>query len=242
MTEPRRRKTFYLTLWLPLLYALGGFCFFLAWQSYPKGYRLPDYDISDLGHPRLNPHGWWYWCLGLGIASIMIYPPIAYASRRMRTLADEQNPGTRHLVKWGSLCLRASCLGLLGLALTPQGPTLLDAMHQTAGVFAFGGMYVTLLGFWGVPLFRLRTIGTARLTVLVVSSWWAVIGFLATQGYRFFALGELGHSAHEKHESLLLRFSFWEWMLLVGVTSAFYLLIALLPGDSQSRNGNSDNI
>jgi hypothetical protein len=221
-------KMFYLGCWLPLLWIIGALCLGLAWHTYPKGYRMPDHDISYLGHPILNPRGWWYWSLGMGISSVMMYPPIAYASRRMKELTCTLDDGTKRLVTLGSICVLVSCAGSMGLALTPQGPKL-DAVHKAAGACAFSGMYVTLLYFWGLPLFRLRTISAARLTLFVLSAWWAVVGFLVTQGYRFFALGELEHSAHEKHESLFLRFSFWEWMLFFGVTASFAVLVAVLP-------------
>jgi hypothetical protein len=68
-------KAFYLAIWLPALSALWAACFVLALRSYPD-YQIPDHDISDLGHPVMNPQGWGFWALGMGIAAVMAIPPI----------------------------------------------------------------------------------------------------------------------------------------------------------------------
>jgi hypothetical protein len=220
-------KTLYLGLWLPVLSAIWAACFLFAWCAYP-GYQIANHDISDLGAPAMNPHGWRYWSIGMGIVAFMALPPIAYASRRMAELTSGQSDGGRRLVSLGAICLRGACLGLAGLALAPQGHTF-DTMHVISGVFAMGGAYVTLLFFWGAPLFHVGEMSRARLAFFTVSAWWGVVGFLATQGYRFFAYGEVGHDYTHKGESLLLRFSLWEWMLFAAVTTSFALLVALLP-------------
>jgi len=226
-------KTFYLAFWFPVLWALWGACFVLAARSYP-GYEISNHDISFLGDPALNPKGWWFWSIGMGIAAMMAFPPIAYASRRMEELTVRQGCGGRRLVSVGSICMRCACLGLAGLALVPQGPKLLDLIHTISGVFAFGGEYVTLLFFWGAPLFKVQEMSVARLALFTVSAWWAVAGFLATQGYRFFAYGELGHDLKNKGESVFLRFSLWEWMLFAAVTTSFAILVALLPSKDET--------
>jgi len=181
----------------------------------------------------MNPEGWWFWSLGMGIAAMMMFPLTAYASRRMEELTARQARAGRRLVSLGSICLRCACFGLLGLALAPQGAKL-DLVHQTAGVFAFGGMYLALLFLWIAPLFKIREMSGARLTVFAVSAWWGVAGFLATQGYRFFAYGELGRHLKHKSESVFLRFSLWEWMLFAAVTTSFVILVALLPAKAET--------
>jgi fatty acid desaturase len=92
-----------------------------------------------------------------------------------------------------------------------------------------GGAYVTLLFFWGASIFKIREMSVARLALFTASAWWAVAGFLGTQGYRFLAYGELGHDLKHRSESILLRFSLWEWMLFAAVTTSFAILLALLP-------------
>lgn len=227
-------KTFYLAFWLPVLLALWSVCLVLAWRSYP-GYQMPNHDISFLGHPALNPKGWWFWSIGMGVAAIMMFPLAAYASRRMEELTTKQAHAGRRLVSLGSICLRCACFGLLGLALATQGSKL-DLIHPIAGVFAFGGLYVTILFLWIMPLFNIREMSTARLTIFAVSSWWGVVGFLATQGYRFFVYGEMGRHLKHESESVFLRFSLWEWMLFVAVTTSFVILVALLPAKAKHMN------
>jgi len=144
-------------------------------------------------------------------------------------LTTGQARGGIRLVALGSICMRCTCLGLMGLALVPQGSNLRDTIHTTSGVFAFGGEYVAFLFLWGVALFKVREMSGARLAFFTVSAWWAVAGFLATQGYRFIAYGELGHDVKHKGESILLHFSLWEWMLFAAVTTSFAILVALLP-------------
>ncbi|MGB8353711.1 MAG: hypothetical protein WCD79_07490 [Chthoniobacteraceae bacterium] len=224
----RAGKPCYLTLFLPALFTLWAACLFLSAHCYP-GYRFYNHDISDLGDPGMNPHGWRYWSLGMGIAAILSFPPVAYASRRMKELIAGQSRTGIMLAALGSICMRCTCLGLMGLALVPQGSDLRDIIHITSGVFAFGGEYVTFLFLWGVALFKVREISAPRLAFFTASAWWAVVGFLTTQTYRFFAYGEVGHEIKHKGESLLLHFSFWEWMLFAAVTTSFAIFVALLP-------------
>ena len=223
-------KTFYAGCWMPVLVVLWGACFALAWRSYP-GYQMANHDISFLGHPALNPRGWWFWSIGMGIASVMMTPLTAYVSGRMKELTAGHAHADRRLVALGALCQRSACFGLLGLALVPQSEKL-DPLHQTAGVFAMGGMYMALLFLWLVPLSRVREISVARFTVFAISAWWGVLGFLGTQGYRFLAYGELGRHLKHKSESVLLRFSLWEWMLFLAGTTSFIILVTLLPARS----------
>jgi len=225
-------KTYQLAFWLPVLWVLWGACFAWAAHCY-HGYQISDHDISDLGNPAKNPKGWWYWSLGMGIAAFMIFPPIAFASRRMEELTSRHTRRGKRLVSIGTICMRCACFGMAGLALVPQNHNL-DIIHVISGVFAFGGVYVTLLFFWSVPLFKVQEMSVARLVLFTVSAWWAVVGFLTTQGYRFFAYGEVGHALKHRRESVFLRFSLWEWMLFVALTTSFAILVALLPSKSET--------
>ena len=225
-------KTCYLALFLPALFALWAACLFFSAHYYP-GYRIYNHDISDLGDPGMNPHGWRFWSLGMGIASILSFPPVAYASRRMKELTTGQTHGAIRLAALGTICMRCTCLGLMGLALVPQGSNLRDTIHTTSGVFAFGGEYVTFMFLWGVAIFKVRGMSVPRLAFFTISAWWAVVGFLTTQAYRFFAYGEVGHAVKHKGESIFLHFSFWEWMLFAAVTTSFAILVALLPANTE---------
>ena len=226
-------KTLYLAFWLPVLSALWAACFVLAMHSY-SGYRISSHDISDLGDPAMNPKGWWFWSMGMGLTALLAFPPISYAARRMEKLTIRQTDRGRRLVSLCTISMRCACLGLVGLALVRQSYHP-DALHVISGVFAMGGAYVTLLFFWGAPLFKIREMSGARLTLFTLSAWWGVAGFLATQGYRFFAYGELGHDLKHRSESILLRFSLWEWMLFAAVTTSFALLVALLPAKVEAE-------
>jgi hypothetical protein len=121
---------------------------------------------------------------------------------------------------------------MVGLAVTPQGD-LLDPVHQAFGALAMGGLYAALLVCW--PL-ALRLVPASRIRVgcrvlLWVASGWGVLGFLVTQGFRFLAYGELGHVLKDRHESLWLRFSFWEWMLF-ACGSVGFAVWCLVLGES----------
>jgi hypothetical protein len=221
-------KKFYLAFWLPLTAVLWGGCFILAARHY-RGYEITNHDVSFLGDPGLNPKGWWFWSMGMGVAALMTFSPIAYTCRRMKLLSAGQVDATGRLVSLGSICMHCASFGMAGLALVPQGSKLRDLVHIISGVFAFGGLYVTLLFLWGPALFKFREMSAARLTFFTVSAWWAVVGFLTTQGYRYFVYGEVGHDLKRKGESIFLRFSLWEWMLFAAVTTAFATLVALLP-------------
>lgn len=108
-------KAFYLFLWIPLTVALCGICFALAWRAYPH-YQMSNHDISYLGHPSLNPKGWWYWSIGMGIAFLMTCPLVAHASRRMEALAIHQPQTVRRLVSL------AACRTLWRASVAPRSP------------------------------------------------------------------------------------------------------------------------
>jgi hypothetical protein len=224
-------KAFVLTRWLPALLLLQALLLGLAWRAYPR-YSPLDHDISFLGHPRLNPLGWLFWSLGMGVTGVMMWPVIGWTALRMRELTARQAPWQRRLVAIGTACSRGSCFGLIGLALIPQYPGL-DPAHQLAGACAFGGMYVTMLFFWCVPLWS-TSLGVAKLLLLTVCAYWGPVGWCATQGYRFFAFGEVGRKILVKNQSLLLRFSLWEWLLFVCGSTSMILLVLLLPEDKQA--------
>jgi hypothetical protein len=71
--------------------------------------------------------------------------------------------------------------------------------------------------------------------VLTLAAYWGPIGFLATQGFRFFVYGEAGHIIKVKHESLILRFSLWEWLLFWGLMMTVILFVLLLPASQKSK-------
>jgi len=182
-----------------------------------------DDDISFLGHPRLNPAGWQFWSVGMGLSGVMLWPITVYISRRMRALTAGQFPGRRRLVAAGTVASRCACFGQVGLALIPQFPGL-DPAHELAGVLAMGGLYVAMWIFAGIlvsspPISLAKTL----LFGLVVS--WGPIGFLVTQGWRFFVHGELGHDVSASAEYLLLRFSLWEWLLFFCLFPSLLLVV-----------------
>jgi hypothetical protein len=195
-------------------------------------------DISDLGQPKGNPDGWMFWSLGMGIAALMLIPLCSYAIRTMKALHKTSPPGIQRKVRWGAWLLRLSCLGLVGLALIPQyGYAWLDAGHQTSGVFAMGGMYATLLFLWGRTWRAVPQVAKWKVVAFHVAAWWAVVGFLGTQGYRFFR-GDMKNDVHSIvgiARNPFFRFSLWEWNLFIGLTSAFFLFLLILP-ESPSRD------
>ena len=102
-----------------------------------------------------------------------------------------QSPGRRRLVIAGTFASRCACVGLVGLALIPQYPGL-DPAHQLAGVLAMGGLYVALWIFAGI-LICSPPISLAKTLLFGLALGWGPVGFLLTQGWRFFVYGELGH-------------------------------------------------
>lgn len=233
-------KSFFLGCWVPVMLGLQALCFAMAWQRYP-GYDMTRHDISDLGQPRCNPEGWIYWSLGMGIAGLMMIPLCSYAIRAMEALHKASPPGIQLKVRWGARLLRLSCWGLLGLALIPQY-SVLDLGHQIAGVFAFGGLYVTMLFLWGRTWRIIPQVAKWKVLAFHLSAWWGVVGFLATQGYRFVRGDMNWHSVAGICRNPIFRFSLWEWNLFIALTGAFVLFLVILPGppsrDIQTIDGS----
>jgi hypothetical protein len=150
----------------------------------------------------------------------------------MDDLTARQTPSRRNLVAMGSVASRCACFGLVGLALIPQYRGF-DAPHQFAGLFALGGLYLTVL-CWSIPLWG-TSLSLAKTLLLTLAACWGPLGFLATQGYRFFAFGEIGRGMKVKDQSILLRFSLWEWMLFFCVTTCVILLVLLLPNRKNAQ-------
>jgi hypothetical protein len=230
----RRRemsRTFLLWCWIPAQFAISAACLVLAARSYPH-YSMFDHDISFLGHPRLNPAGWLYWSAGMGLSGIMLWPITVHISRSMRALTAGQSPRRRRLVAAGTFASRSACFGLIGLGLIPQFPGL-DPAHELAGVLAMGGLYVALWIFAGILVCR-PPISLAKALLFVVALGWGPVGYLATQGWRFFVYGELGHDVNVSPQYLLLRFSLWEWLLFFCLFPALFLVVLGLP-DARSE-------
>ena len=220
-------KTFLLTRWLPTLVVLQALCLGMAWRAYPH-YSFFDHDISFLGLPRRNPMGWWFWSVGMGITGIMMWPVARWGSLQMDELTAGQTPWQRKFVAMGSVTSRCSCYGLLALALIPQYPSLVLA-HGLGTAFGFGGLYLTVLFYWSVFLWG-ASLGVAKKArLLTVAVCWGPVGFLVTQGYRFFAYGEIGRKIRVTDQSHFLRFSLWEWMLFFCAMTSVFLLLLLLP-------------
>lgn len=219
-------KTVILACWLPAQALLVAACLLLAARSYPH-YSLVEHDVSFLGHPRLNPAGWWFWSAAMAVSGVMLWPVATYMSQAVRALTAGQSPARRRLAAAGTCAARCSSIGLLGLALIPQLPGL-DPPHQLAGVLAMGGMYVALWLFAAI-LISTAPVRPLRSLLLVLAVGWGPAGFLLTQGWRLAAYGEVGHDLNVTPQSPLLQFSLWEWMLLVCLFIAEFLVVWCLP-------------
>jgi hypothetical protein len=123
---------------------------------------------------------------------------------------------------------------LLGLALIPQYPGL-DPAHQLAGVLAMGGLYVALWIFAGI-LICSPSISLAQTLLFGLALGWGPVGFLLTQGWRFFVYGEVGHDVNVSSQYLLLRFSLWEWLLYFCLFSALLLVVMALGNGASLRS------
>jgi len=253
-------RTFLLACWIPAQFVVCAVCLVLAARSYPH-YSMFDHDVSFLGHPRLNPAGWLFWSVGMGLDGLMLWPVTVYLSRGMRALTAGQSPGRRRLVAAGTVASRCACVGLLGLGLVPQYPGL-DPAHQLSGVLAMGGLYVALWIFAGIlissPPTSLEPIREpcrrrgrshfapttpqnrdsprqlsdrrlAKTLLFGLALGWGPVGFLLTQGWRFFVYGEVGHDVNVSSQCLLLRFSLWEWLLCFCLFPALPLVVWRLP-------------
>jgi hypothetical protein len=201
-------------------------CLVLAARSYPH-YSMFDHDISFLGDRRLNPAGWQFWSAGMGLSGVMLWPVAVHISRRMRALTAGQFPGRRRFVAAGTVASRCACFGLVGLALIPLFPVL-DPAHELAGVLAMGGLYVAMWCFAGI-LICSPPISLAKTLLFGLAVGWGPVGFLLTQGWRFFVYGELGHDVNVSPQWLLLRFSLWEWLLFFCLFTAQVVVVSRLP-------------
>jgi hypothetical protein len=228
--EPSR--TFLLSCWIPAQFAICAACLVLAARSYPH-YSMFDDDISFLGHPRLNPNGWLFWSAGMGLSGLMLWPVAVHISRGMRALTAGRSPGQRRSVAAGTVASRCACFGLLGLALIPQFPGL-DPAHELSGVLAMGGLYVAMWLFAGI-LICSPPISLAKTLLLGLAVAWGPVGFLLTQGWRFFVYGELGHDVKVSPQYLLLRFSLWEWLLFICLFPSLLLVVLRLPSPPGGR-------
>ena len=91
-----------------------------------------------------------------------------------------------------------------------------------------GGLYVALWIFAGI-LICTPPIILAKNLLLGLAVSWGPIGYLATQGWRFFVYGELGHDVNVSPQYLLLQFSLWEWLLYLCLFPSLLLVVLRLP-------------
>jgi hypothetical membrane protein len=232
MTQHRLKKAFFFTCWLPALALVQALCLAMAWRTYPH-YSMYRNEISDLGVPRHNPAGWWYWALAMGLAGLMLVPVTNYLFQQMQKRTARRARWLGKLVRLSCVASRCATFGLIALALIPQYKTL-DPLHQIAGVFAFGGLYLAQIllcaTLWGLPLNR------PQIVLATVGILWGPIGFLATQGFRCLVYGEIGDPIKVRNQSLLLRFPLWEWMLYFCLITSLILLVLLLSDGIAPEN------
>lgn len=91
-----------------------------------------------------------------------------------------------------------------------------------------GGLYVAMWIFAGILICN-PPIGVAKALLFGMAVGWGPVGFLVTQGWRFFIYGELGHDVNVSPQSLLLRFSLWEWLLFFCLFPSLLIVVFGLP-------------
>ena len=105
-----------------------------------------------------------------------------------------------------------------------------------------GGLYVALWIFAGL-LTRTAPISLAKTLLFCLAVGWGPVGYLLTQGWRFFVYGELGHDVNVSPQGLLLRFSLWEWLLFFCLFPALLVVVWRLPdvpGEPQAADPSAD--
>lgn len=228
----RLSKQYLTRIHVPLMICTFIVFHILAMIYYPEPYDLSLHDISYLGAPALNPKGWIYWAIALTITGILYLPLIPYFFRYFNSVS-------RFWGKLGTIFVSFSAIGMIGLGIFPQYPQFAD-LHTINATFSFAGMYFTLFSY-GISLTRSVLNKDPRIskfiyTIIVGLGYGGPIGWVTTQGIRVLLLGG-AFMDHSPDVFFLIRFSLWEWMLLITLLGAFVCLVLIVPSE-QKKDDN----
>ncbi len=188
----------------------------ISWILYPN-YNWTQMDISYLGHPERNPAGWIFWGLGLILTGIIMFSISGYIKQRISSIF-----GIHATI--GVLFFYLSSIGMILLGAVPQGQLeVLETLHVTQAVFAFGGLY---LGTWTFCIHMLKKEEFRKKAIIMtILAFGTSVGLALTQSIRILALPP------DSPIPWILNFSLWEWLLLFGIFGAFVVLLFNLPKD-----------
>lgn len=209
-----------LTKYLAPLLLINFFLWILiAILGYP-GYDMTRMDISYLSIIQKSPY-WIAWSIGMISTGNLMLSVVSHFRKNMDYLPKK---GVWIMIPFFYL----SSYGIIGLGLIPinydYAFQILNELHLIHAIAAFGGFY---FGFWIWILMMI--IKKERRKDVIIPSIFAfgpVIGLIITQLIRI-ALNMPLRDA----EIWILRFSFWEWMLLFGVLGAFMSLLYVTRDD-----------
>jgi hypothetical membrane protein len=212
----RRILTFYIT---PLLIIVFSVFMAISWILYP-GFNLTRMEISQLGSPDLNPAGWVFWSIGMGLTGVLYLPIIPYINNRIGKINGK-------ITKMGTILLYVSAIGSIGVGVIPQfAHVSFQTIHVINAGMALGGLYLGMF-FWGLPLLK-EKIMQKKLVLIAIFGWGAPIGFIITQSIRLMInVPEI----LEQISTLPWYFTFqtWEWLLMICIMAAFLILIYAIP-------------
>ena len=186
----------------------------ISWILFPN-YNWTQMDISNLGHPELNPLGWIFWSIGLTLTGIIMLSITGYIKRRLIPIFNIH-------AKIGTFFYYLSAIGMIFLGLIPQFEgDIFKILHYMFAGFAFGGLY---LGTWTFCIHMLKDEEFKRKArVMTVLAFGPSMGLALTQSIRLLV------SFPNNQIPWIIEFSLWEWLLLFGIFGAFVFLLFNLP-------------
>lgn len=173
-------------------------------------YSLINMAISDLGAPHYNPSGWYFWSIGMTFIGITVIPLIPYVYRRLIVI-------NKYITRIGTLFVILAVIGIIGLGIFPQFESFLT-LHQINAGFVFSGLYIALF-FLEIPVIRDLRIKKINSAIFLFIGWSGLISSLFVQIFSLIVNGS----------QWFFNDSFWEWVLMLCIFSAYIILLYILP-------------
>ncbi|MBN2150366.1 MAG: DUF998 domain-containing protein [Candidatus Lokiarchaeota archaeon] len=208
----------------------------ISWMLYEAHnpgdpYNILAHQISHLGNPKRNPHGFILFSAALWVLAIAAVPLLRFYRRALPLLRARVT----------GVFTAFFALGIPGTALVGFLPSSLDSKaHLVAAALAFGGIGLAFfLSGFGILTSKLRNRNGAISPALAIP-FAAFIGFVA------FGFAVVGYTAaagiFDDVEGTWLSFSLWEWLLLGAVCAMcaatglpLVRVAAAAPGQSSGK-------
>jgi Protein of unknown function (DUF998) len=225
-------KDYLVKKWMPISALIFWGCMLISYLLYPgeDNFSIMTHSISFLGDWIDNPMpGWLFFTIAMIVGGIVFMPVGMYMYRRFKVCNNILGRFTNFLYILG-------CFGIILVGIFADVGSVdlyglrVSDYHNVAAVLGFGGLGLAIIEYSylnirdkskllkGKNLMKSRNLFVPHIPLII-----GLIGMIVSQGLR------LLWGYDDFPGPGFLSFTFWEWMLLIGIWLYHFLIIPYLP-------------